>query len=279
MKKIKWHNFIFLLLLIITNIISDQSTKIISYNIRYDNNWDSENSWVDRKGKIISLIKNNNPSIIGIQEGLANQVKYIDSSLTNYKYIGIGRDGEEKGEYSAIFYDTTKFKVMKFGTFWLSKTPDTISIGWDAVLNRICTYGLFKKIITKEKIWIFNTHFDHKGVKARENSAQLILTKISEINARNYPVILMGDINVTPKEKPIHILKTLLEDTLEISKNPLVGPTGTFNGFKNNLVIKKIDYFFTKGLSILSYTHIDDLLNNNKHISDHLPIMIEIENY
>jgi len=115
------------------------------------------------------------------------------------------------------------------------------------------------------------------GTIARENSAQLISTKINQINTCNYPVILMGDFNMTPKEKPLQLLKANLNDALAISKNPLIGPMGTFNGFSIEKVTRKIDYFFTKNLTVLSYTHIDDLLNNNKRISDHLPIMISVK--
>ncbi|MFK5957680.1 MAG: endonuclease/exonuclease/phosphatase family protein [Lutibacter sp.] len=277
MKIFKRYYISFLIVALISNFTIAQSTKIISYNIRYANKTDKENNWDNRKAKIITLLKNNNPAIFGIQEGLKTQVNYIDSSLVNYKYIGIGRDGEDKGEYSAIFYDTTKFNLKISNTFWLSQTPDSISIGWDANLKRICTYGLFENINTNKNLWIFNTHFDHIGNIARENSAKLILSKINQINTRNFPLILMGDLNLTPEEAPIQLFKSSLDDPLKISKTSLVGPKGTLNGFSLGKVWEKIDYFFTKNITILSYTHIDDLKNCNKHISDHLPIMIEVK--
>ncbi|WP_456379187.1 endonuclease/exonuclease/phosphatase family protein [Lutibacter sp.] len=277
MKAVKKALLFFMFIFLISTIGFAQTTKIISYNIRYANTSDKENNWDNRKNKIVKLLKDYNPAIFGIQEGLKNQVNYINSSLTSYKYIGVGRDGTDKGEFSAIFYDTSKFNLKESGTFWLSETPDTVSIGWDANLKRICTYGFFEIKTTKEKIAVFNTHFDHIGKTARENSATLILAKINQLNTNNYPVILMGDFNVTPKEKPIQILKTYLNEASEISETTLIGPKGTFNGFSSNRVTKKIDYFFTKNVKILSNTHINDLLNNSKHISDHLPIMITLK--
>ena len=132
---------VFILLTITSSIYSQQHT-IISYNIRYDNNWDIENSWEIRRSNIIQMLIQYSPSIIGIQEGLLNQVQYIDSSLINYDYVGVGRDdGKEKGEFCAIYFDTTRYVLLKNSTFWLSETPDTISVGWDAALERICTYG------------------------------------------------------------------------------------------------------------------------------------------
>ncbi len=269
---------VFILFTISSNIYS-QPHSIISYNIRYDNNWDIENSWKIRRNKISQILVQYSPSIIGIQEGLLNQVQYIDSSLIDYDYVGVGRDdGKKKGEFCAIYFDTTRYVLLKNSTFWLSETPDTISVGWDAALERICTYGLFKDRITKEEFWVFNTHFDHIGVVAREKSSELILKRINKINHRSLPVILMGDFNSIPNSSPVKEIKTELSDALQISLEKLQGPRGTFNGFNEDLPIeKRIDYIFTNDLKVLSYTHINDRLNNNRHISDHLPVMIKIQ--
>ena len=269
---------VFILFTISSNIYS-QPHSIISYNIRYDNNWDIENSWKIRRNKISQILVQYSPSIIGIQEGLLNQVQYIDSSLIDYDYVGVGRDdGKKKGEFCAIYFDTTRYVLLKNSTFWLSETPDTISVGWDAALERICTYGLFKDRITKIVFWVFNTHFDHIGVVAREKSSELILKRINKINHQSLPVILMGDFNSIPNSSPVKEIKTELSDALQISLEKLQGPRGTFNGFNEDLPIeKRIDYIFTNDLKVLSYTHINDRLNNNRHISDHLPVMIKIQ--
>ena len=268
----------FILFTISSNIYS-QPHSIISYNIRYDNDWDIENSWEIRRNKIGQILVQYSASIIGIQEGLLNQVQYIDSSLIDYEYVGVGRDdGKKKGEFCAIYFDTTRYVLLKNSTFWLSETPDTISVGWDAALERICTYGLFKDRITKKEFWVFNTHFDHIGVVAREKSSELILKRMNKINRQSLPVILMGDFNSIPNSSPVKEIKTELSDALQISLEKLHGPRGTFNGFNEDLPIeKRIDYIFTNDLKVLSYTHINDRLNNNRHISDHLPVMIKIQ--
>ena len=252
-----------------------QSSKIMSYNIRYDGGSDVENKWQDRKEKLVQLLIHHQPSIIGTQEGLLHQIKYLDSCLVDYNYIGTGRgDGKEKGEFCAVFYNANKYRVIESSTFWLSESPERTSIGWDAALERICTYGLFEDLQTKDSLWIFNTHFDHIGKLARENSAKLILDQINKINSRKLPIVFMGDLNVTPDEKVIEIIKTNLTDGLEITKNPLSGPTGTFNGFSEDVPERRIDYIFTDQLKVLTYDHIDARLSNNKHISDHFPVLI-----
>ncbi len=269
-------------LFIMSSISSDphpQPHCIMSYNIRYDNNWDVKNSWSIRKKKVIQIFGQYEPSIMGVQEGLLNQVQYIDSCLANYDYVGVGReDGKERGEFCVIYFDTTRYVVSKHSTFWLSETPDTISVGWDAALERICTYGLFKDKKTADEFWVFNTHFDHMGSMARERSSRLILDRINEVNHRSLPVILMGDFNSEPDSPPINKIRTEMSDALQLSLEKLQGPMGTFNGFDPDLPIeRRIDYVFTRDVKVLSYIHVNDRMNNNRHISDHLPVMIKIQ--
>lgn len=252
-----------------------QTYKAMSYNIKYDNVNDTVNNWNDRKEEMVELLKKHQPEFIGMQEVLYRQLEYLDESLADYNYIGVGRDdGKQKGEFSPILYNTSKFELLDSNTFWLSKTPDKISVGWDAAMERICSYGLFQNKTSQKKIWIFNTHFDHIGVKARKKSAKLILKKIKQLNLNNFPVILMGDFNLMPKEKPIQSIQKKMDDAQHISKTPIKGPKGTFNGFDiNDPQERRIDYIFTTGLSLDSYLHIDERLKTGKHISDHLPVL------
>ena len=278
MSRLKKILFLFLFSISLFSTALGQKTRLMSYNIRHDNPNDGENIWENRKNKMAGLLNYYEPSFLGIQEGLLHQVKYLDQSLPAYDYIGIGRDdGKQKGEYCAIFYNTKIYKVIIDSTFWLSETPDTSSNGWDANLNRICTYGLFENLQTKERIWVMNTHFDNRGKLARENSAKLISKRVEQINKDNLPLVLMGDFNATLEQKPIQILKAHFSDAAEISEKPLYGPPGTSNGFRQDEIVRRIDYLFTKNVKVLSYSHIDDRRDNNYHVSDHLPVLMTID--
>ena len=170
-------------LFIIPKTSFSQTTNLISFNIRYDNTSDTINNWNKRKASLASLIQHYDADIVGIQEGLHHQVDYLNNTLNGFSYVGVGRDdGQQKGEYSAIFYNSDKFKVLKTNTFWLSETPEKVSVGWDASMERICTYALFENVTSKKQFYVFNTHFDHRGMQARVNSAELIYKKIKEIN-------------------------------------------------------------------------------------------------
>ena len=251
----------------------------MTYNIKYDNKNDTLNHWDKRKHTLVKLINHYGPSFLGTQEGLLHQIEYMDMALIDYDFVGVARkDGKKKGEYSALFYNKLQFSPIKSGTFWLSSSPDEPSVGWDAALERICSYGLFEEKRTYKKIWVFNTHFDHVGKNARENSVALILKKIKQLNTQNYPVLLIGDFNLQPNETPIIHLMTQMDDGLKNSKSPFYGPSGTYNGFQNKPITRRIDYVFSKGVSVISYEHIDDRLASNRHISDHLPVFMTFKN-
>ena len=253
--------------------------SVITYNIKYDDNSNGENSWNVRKAALLELITTFSPDIIGIQEGLIHQVEFLDSEMNDYRYVGVGRDdGNRKGEYCAIFFNVKKYKLLKNSTFWLSERPNEVSIGWDAALERICTYALLETINGGNKIWVFNTHFDHVGNIAREESARLILEKIKMLNIQEEPVLVMGDFNALEKSKVIDILRQSLNDTMRDADIEHKGPIGTFNNFLNNQeIIKRIDCIFSKGFQTISHQHIDKRLDNGNHISDHLPVFVKVK--
>ena len=112
--------------------------------------------------------------------------------------------------------------------------------------------------------------------KELEELAKWVKSYIKDEYRVDRDIILMGDFNVSPEQKPVKIFKERLSEALEISETKLQGPTGTFNGFSDEECTRKIDYFFIKDLKVLTYRHIDERLDNNNHLSDHLPVMMEV---
>jgi len=272
-------NFLSILTILLTLVSSAQELKIMTYNIRYSNENDGKNAWTYRKDFFCSQLSFYEPDIFGIQEALPNQVNDISVALFNYNSIGIARDGVGKGEASSIFFKKERFVLLDEATFWLSATPNTISKGWDAALNRVCTYALFKDKMTQKVFLVFNTHLDYLGEIARTKSIALILSKMKEVNTKNYPIVFMGDFNSEPTEERIMNLKKEMVDTYDISEEKPFGPFGTFNGFKyDEAVTKKIDYIFVSDkerFKVKKYAVLTDS-KELKYPSDHFPVYIEI---
>ncbi len=245
--------------------------NIISFNLRYDEPRDGENQWKNRKEACVSMLKEFQPSVFGIQEGLHNQVSYLDEKLPNYDYVGVGRDdGRSKGEYAAIFYDVNHFELLGNGNFWLSETPEKPSKGWDANNIRITTWVKLKDIKKDKIIYVFNAHFDHIGEVAQLKSSELLVQKIQEITEPNTPVFITGDFNMlmeSDRLEPITSQYLSAKKSVEISDD-----YKSFNGFGSKVPGINIDFIFYKNAKALAYkTIIKDY--GVSYISDHYPIV------
>lgn len=250
--------------------------KVVTYNIRYSNPADSLNSWDNRKVAIIAQMRAFDADFIGIQEGLYSQVKEMDSLLGDeWQWLGVGRDdGQFKGEFSALFYRSDRFKVLMENTFWLSPTPNQPSKGWDAALPRIVTFGQFEHRKTHNKWMVFNTHFDHVGNIARNESVKLIYSKMKPWIKEGIPVLLTGDFNLPPHSKPIQWLSKKLNDT-HVKMHALNDVRGTFNGFSKQIQSgPRIDYiFYSHVLQCLNYQVDYQVRGPYLYYSDHYPII------
>lgn len=264
--------------LLFTGSLYGQDLRVMTYNIRYNNVGDGLNCWDLRKDELAAQIKKYNPDIFGIQEGLHEQVQFLNNYFTDFNYAGIGRDdGKTKGEYSAIFYNKNRFRQVRTKTFWLSPTPSKVSVGWDASMERICTYViLYDKKFGKHLV-IFNTHFDHLGEIARLKSAELIIKVIGKIKKNSTPVVLLGDLNCEPDSDPIKIVSKNLSNAKSIAERKNNGSEGTFNNFKQNYGTElQIDYIFVKNFNVDDYQHINEFRINGLVYSDHFPVIAKL---
>jgi len=254
--------------------------KLMSYNIRYDNATSNASPWTERHKALASQINRFDADIVGMQEVLEHQREQLLSDLPGYASIGVGRyDGKKAGEYSPIFYKEGRFRVLTSETFWLSPTPDVPSKGWDAALNRICTYAQFFDLESKESFWVFNTHFDHVGEVARMKSSVLILQKIQEVTKGTLQaVIFCGDLNLNDDHPTITFLQSQMKDALLVSQQVKSNMNSTFNNFDlEKEASKRIDYIFTnKKLAVLTFETIVERFGVS-YPSDHFPIFTSLK--
>lgn len=262
---------------------SQQPLHVMTFNIRLNTASDSANAWPYRKDLAASQVLFYQVHLLGVQEALHDQVLDLRQRLPNYISFGGGRDdGKTKGEYSAIFYDTTRLQLNRGDMFWLSQTPSVPgSVGWDAAITRMVTWCNFTDRITGTSFFAFNTHFDHMGKQARAESARLLLQQVKAISG-NTPVIVMGDFNSTPSDEPIRIITDKsnpahLADSKAASQTPHYGPTGTFNGFQaKERDNDPIDYIFIRnGITVLRHATFSETWQG-RFSSDHFPVYAEL---
>lgn len=221
-----------------------------SYNIRLKLSDDSVRGdvWTKRCQVICDQVNFMSPDIFGTQEVLHSQLLDMLPRLDGYDYIGVARDdGKTAGEYAAIFYKRDRLRLLDYGNFWLSETPDRPGLGWDAACVRICTWGKFAKqtATNDEAFYFFNLHMDHVGVVARREAAKLIVSKIRDI-AKGATVIVTGDFNVDQNDEIYSIFTDsgLLQDSYQEARLRFA-ENGTFNSFDTDLYTdSRIDHIF-----------------------------------
>jgi endonuclease/exonuclease/phosphatase family metal-dependent hydrolase len=275
MKKLIW----ILLWGFSAAITAKEPIELITYNIRLNTPGDGEHAWPNRKADVAALFRFHRASIFCVQEALPEQIDYLEEEFPDFYYEGVGRDdGIREGEFSAVFYDHSRFSRLDGGTFWLSETPGECSFGWDAACRRVCSWVELEEKESGKKLVVFNTHFDHVGEVARKESASLILEMVGKLAGAGVPVVLCGDFNLPPESAPIKLIGETLHDAFEVTELPPYGSVATYHGFSyDDPPGKRIDYVFvSEGIRVLRYGALTDS-RDRSFFSDHLPVLVTLK--
>ncbi len=249
-----------------------QAVTIMSYNVYIKGT--GEKSPENRTDEVVANIKKYSPDSFGLQEADEGWMERLPAELSEYAYVGIGRNSNNGGgEASPVFYKKDKYELLDFGTFWLSKTPEKASKAWDAMFKRICTYAILKDKQTGFTYAHFNAHFDHMGVIARSESVAVVTKKIAEI-APNIPVIFSGDFNDEEGGDAYNrVLESGFKDTKKLAQT--ADNCATYHGYSEMLEkTLPIDYIFVNAFvsDVKSYT-VDTTKINGIYPSDHHPVI------
>lgn len=256
-----------------------QDVKVITLNIRYDNPDDSINAWPHRAHIVASFINAEKPDLLGMQEVLWHQYEFLDSALTGYASVAVGRDdGKHAGEAAPVFYRTDRYEQHGSGTFWLSQTPEVPgSKGWGAACTRIATWVRLTDRHNGDTVLFMNTHFDHISDSARVMAAIMLRQRL-DILAKNNRFILTGDFNALPESMAIKKLISdgLIKDSHSISQTTPEGDESSFNSFSDKALKERIDYIFVRnGMTVRTWA-VRKVKDDRVFISDHWPLMATI---
>jgi endonuclease/exonuclease/phosphatase family metal-dependent hydrolase len=258
-----------------------QTLKVSTFNIRLDTPVDGINTWSLRKDSVCAFIQKTNLAIFGLQEVKHNQLVDLQGCLLGFSSVGVGRDdGKEGGEYSPVFYDNKRFKLIDSGTFWLSETPTVGgSKGWDAAFPRIVSWVKLKDAVSKRTLFVFNTHFDHIGLEARRKSALLIQQKVAEI-APHSAVIILGDFNSTPNDEAYKTMvapKKGFSDA-HVKAKVSVGEKWSFHGFGSVKPAERlmIDFVFINSKFEALRFENRFIEHDGYYLSDHNPLIVTL---
>lgn len=273
MKKILTMLLLVLMMCDVVMAKAPKEIKVISFNIRTIAH-DGDNNWKNRRHATRNMLNMHNPDLFGLQEAMKPHLKYIDKFFPQYKRVGVGRDdGKKAGEMMAIYYNTERFDLLDSGTFWLSETPEKVTIGWDAACFRTVTWVQVRDKESRKKFYYFNTHLDHRGRVAQTESIKLIGEKIKEIAEPRAVVILGGDFNVLSEDSILVPLREFMREARTTAA--VADEKGTFNAFGRQKEQSVIDHIFYRGRKVICSEY--RILDGNygaPFISDHYPLEI-----
>ncbi len=261
------------------------AVRVMSFNIRYGTAQDGENHWEKRKEFVVSTIRAFAPDVLGTQETMGFQREYLSSSLPEYESVGVGRDdGEKRGEMMVVYFRRDRFEKLDEGHLWLSETPDVAgSKSWDSALPRMATWvKLRDQQADGRELYFFNTHFDHKGEVARQESASLLRRSMIEIAGR-VPLVVTGDFNSAEASIPyqnffqsdsdLHLVDTYRKVVPEPVPNEQTA--GDFNAVKSGK--RRIDWIGCTADFVVLKAEIDRTSREGRTPSDHFPVNAVLE--
>jgi endonuclease/exonuclease/phosphatase family metal-dependent hydrolase len=167
--------------------------RVMTFNIRFENDQDGANSWIYRRDLVVKLIEKYDPDILGTQEGRVSQLAFLDGRLAQYKMHAPSRVLDDTCQYPTLFFHKNRFNIIEGEEFWLSKTPKVHrSKNWDSAFPRMVSTARVEHLDSGQAFFTAVTHLDHMGRKARLKQAEIIARWV---RGRTVPVILMGDFN------------------------------------------------------------------------------------
>ncbi|MET7333603.1 endonuclease/exonuclease/phosphatase family protein [Nonomuraea sp. NPDC005650] len=258
---------------------SDTRVRVMTYNIRYASDT-PPNAWPDRLPVMKRLLRDHRPDLLGVQEALWRQMRDIENAFPEYGWIGMGRQGGTRDEFSAIFYRKDRFEVLDFDHFWLSDTPNVIgSATWGNTITRMVTWARFRDRRTGADFYHVNTHFDHQSENARVKSAELALQRVRGFEAGR-PVVFTGDFNTAAEKSQSYAILTgenALTDTWATARRR--GPAyNTFGGWKPPVANgDRIDWILARGDVETLWSEIDPFEQNGQYPSDHYPVIAHLK--
>ncbi len=198
---------------------------------------DAPNTPSERQARVYKEFMYYDPDIIGVSEQSDSWLTYLKKELvTNGEYGRIGdltlaSDGTGNG--NNIYYKSSKFSVVSKGTFWYSKTPNTAGTKLSgAELYNVATWAIFKVKSTGKQIMVVNTHLhayaDYGSIRDQQID---ILNDFLADYIDQYPVYILGDMNVEEKHTQYATLLETYSDARDIAKYNVSGEDDTYNAY------------------------------------------------
>jgi endonuclease/exonuclease/phosphatase family metal-dependent hydrolase len=262
--------------------------RVLTFNIL--GSWDLREGagWAERQERVVGVIAQAAPDLVGLQEATAVQRATLDAKLPGLRRVPVhppeGAPNREHEEaLNTILYRPTRFRYEAGGIFWLGVDPARPALDWDAAFPRCATWARFTDLADGVPLLFIATHLDHESDRARAESAALILEFLALTHTApgaRVPVIIVGDFNA---DASTDLHQRFLEgpppfrDAWEETRGGAGAPytDGTFHDFTGKPLtdVGRIDWIlFTGSLRPLEARVVEAAVGGH-YPSDHFPIL------
>lgn len=230
-------------------------------------------SWESRSSAIAVWAREQAIDVLATQEGTEAMLTGLSVKVPTLTKVFRSRSSPQPAtEYTTLFYNPEKFAFVKDGEFWLSDRPDMPeSISWSSSAARRAVWVHLQNKVSGKSLFVFNVHFDHKSLPAREQSAKLVLERIRSIAQENQAV-LMGDFNAKAGEETHALLEQGMKDSRMASTKAPLGPESTYiiGGWR-------FDYVYVDAVTkVLQYQVQLPRTTAGTLVSDHQPVVVDL---
>ena len=147
----------------IQEALSQKETKIrlVSYNMLfnlYDHNLSEIHRWPQRQQRIVEIIKDMQPDLIGAQELYKVQVDDLMSQIGG-KHEFYSKSSPD-GELNGIFYLRDRFQVLEKNVWPMNSNPEISNFDTLTMLK-------LKDLLTGKIFAVFNTHLAFSKIEKR----------------------------------------------------------------------------------------------------------------
>lgn len=250
--------------------------KLMSYNIRHTGEKKDTGirHWDQRKHASITMIRTEEPDIIGMQEVKKGQKDYLIENLPEYQAVD-----QDAGNSKFIMFRKDRFKQLEMGNFWLSETPEQLSKGWGSVSVRATLWVKLLDLKSGKELYFFDTHLDVKSSLARVNGSKMTAERMQKICGKRAIQFLVGDMNTIENMEDNATVFANFGSWLKNSRDtaPVTDSHMTYNGWGKTKAYNILDHIYYRNAKALEFKTLDSTTKYGiEFISDHFPVSATI---
>ena len=266
--------------------------RVATFNIRQGLGLDGRHAWPLRRRAAAAAIARLHADVVGLQEVLGFQERFLLDRLPSYAAFAAGRDdGAARGERCTTLYRHERLELLDWTTRWFSETPDVPgSMTWGNTIPRVATLAWFREADGRfveeapggdtaatgagdargaAAFGFADCHWDGASARSRERSAEALLEWI----AGDLPWIVAGDFNCAARDPALQrLLAGGLRDPL--ARLGAAGPgAGTHHHWDGQTDWTRIDFVLvTRQWQVRQAAVVQDLVDGRLP-SDHWPVV------